>query len=348
MILTQEYKEHWSATSKLVFRFVFCYFSLYILLSFTGTVFEAPIRWIGDTIVGIDYEYSVHGYGSGDHTYAYRSLVFILVSSVIATVIWSVLDRRRASYNLLFYWFLVFVRMYIIYFMFVYGFIKVFKTQFPYPSLSRMLKPLKDFSPMGLAWTYMGYSKGFNIFTGGLEVLGGLLLIPRRTQTLGALVVAGVMTHVAAMNFMFDIPVKLFSVHLVLMALLIFSTDIKRFVNVFITNKPTNAYNYFRPTLKPYYNKLTLGLKVVLTLYFMYSFSASGMKDVKKWGDEREKPNLYGIWETNYFIKNNDTIPATFEDNKRWQHLIIDYKDNAMVTKLNRKKIGFTHLPVIA
>jgi hypothetical protein len=39
----------------------------------------------------------------------------------------------------------------------------------------RLLKPYGESSPMGLLWTFMGYSTGYNLFTGGAEALGGLL-----------------------------------------------------------------------------------------------------------------------------------------------------------------------------
>jgi len=41
-----------------------------------------------------------------------------------------------------------------------------------------MIEPLGEFSPMGLMWTFMGYSKGYNRFVGGAEMLGGILLRP--------------------------------------------------------------------------------------------------------------------------------------------------------------------------
>ncbi|WP_418512364.1 hypothetical protein [Corallibacter sp.] len=331
MILSLEPKANWSTMAKIVFRFAFCYFILYILLSFTGSLFQAPIRWVGDVFLNIDYKYDVSGYGSGDNTFSYVSLFTNFLLSIILTLIWSVIDRKRASYNALLYWFTVIIRIYIIYFMLVYGFIKVFKSQFPYPSLTRMLQPLGKFSPMGLAWTYMGYSNGFNIFTGSLEVIAGLLLIPKRTQSLGALMVAGVMTHVAVMNFMFDIPVKIFSVHLVLMAIFIFSTDIKRILNVFFLNKPTKSYTHYRPTKEPFYNVLTTWLKVSFLLLVLALIVPRGFSSQKKWGDQRAKPHLYGIWESSYFIKNNDTLPPLTTDSNRWRYLIIDYKDRASV-----------------
>ncbi len=244
MFLTQEFKEQWSYSAKIIFRFLFSYFSIYIFLLVLGSFFEIPFKWVGKIILRIGYGYDVNGFGSGDHTYAYVSLFIGSVLSVLGTTVWSILDRKRKNYNKPLYWFLVILRVVLIAAMFLYGFVKIFQVQFPYPSLTRLLEPLGNFSPMGLAWTYMGYSEGFNMFAGLMEVLGGLLLIPRRTQTLGAFIVAGVMTHVATMNFMFDIPVKLFSLHLVLMAILIFMTDVKRFSDVFIKNRSVEKYDY--------------------------------------------------------------------------------------------------------
>jgi hypothetical protein len=64
---------------------------------------------------------------------------------------------------------------------------------------------------MGLLWTFMGASAAYTIFTGLGELVGGLLLTTRRTALAGALVSAAVMTHVAVLNFCYDVPVKLFS-----------------------------------------------------------------------------------------------------------------------------------------
>ena len=120
-----------------------------------------------------------------------------------------------------------------------YGFAKVYKTQFPEPSLIRLLQPLGSFSPMGLAWTYMGFSEAYNMYTGMLEVLGGLLLIWRRTTTLGALLVAGVMSHVVVMNFTYDIPVKLLSMHL------LEGLDIHFSIFIFLNSKGIFLSNIF-------------------------------------------------------------------------------------------------------
>jgi hypothetical protein len=61
-----------------------------------------------------------------------------------------------------------------------------------------------------------------------MELLGGLLLVWRRTALLGACVSIGVMLNVMLMNFCYDVPVKLFSAHLVVAGLCILLPDARR------------------------------------------------------------------------------------------------------------------------
>jgi hypothetical protein len=300
-------------------------------------LFETPFRWIGKEILKINYDYEVSGNGSGDHTFAYLTLFVTVILTFIIVIIWSILDRSRKSYNKLLYWFLVFLRVVLVATMLFYGFVKIFKLQFPSASLTHLLDPLGDFSPMGLAWTYMGFSKGFNVFVGFLEVLGGLLLIPRRTQTLGSFLIIGVMTQVAVMNFCYDIPVKLFSVHLVLMALVIFITD-NRFLNVFIKNKAVKKYNYYHPVKNTKYHKVIFWIKSI-GLFILVSFISFNFYTTERnRGNNRKKPLLYGIWEATSFTKNGDTLQPLITDNFRWRYLIIDLKDEATIKTMDDLK----------
>ncbi|MFT4535022.1 MAG: hypothetical protein ACJA1A_001392 [Saprospiraceae bacterium] len=343
-LLTQEYREHWNTASKMFFRLLFIYFVLYILLAFLSPLFETQYRWIGKVTFGIGYEYEVSGNGSGDHTFAYLTLFVNVVSTIVIFIIWTLLDRKRGNYNELQYWFFVFLRFVLIAAMIVYGFVKVFKIQFPSASLTHLLDPLGDFSPMGLAWTYMGFSKGFNVFVGLLEIVGGLLLIPRRTQTLGAFIVMGVMTQVAVMNFCYDIPVKLFSVHLILMAGAIFITD-HRFFDVFINNKKVEGYNYYHPIKSAKYHNAIFWVKSI-GLFIIVSFISFNLyTTMNHRGENRKKPLLYGIWEASSFVQNGDTLQAIVTDHYRWRYLIVDLKDEATVKTMDDIKHQYKFVP---
>ncbi|MBJ6367720.1 DoxX family protein [Snuella sedimenti] len=301
---------------------------------FSSRLFETPFKWLGKTVLDINYSYDVNGFGSGDNTYAYVTLVINVILAIIISIIWILLGNSRKNYNKLFYWFIVALRIFLISFMFSYGSVKIIQLQFPYPSLAKMLEPLGNFSPMGLAWTYLGYSKGYNLFMGLMEIIGGLLLIPRRTSTLGAFITMGVMTHVVIMNFTYDIPVKIFSIHLTLMALFIFSTDLKRFIKIFITNKPIRSYDYFNPIKNKTYHKIILWTKCILIIAFFSIFF------VQSYGNNRgksntNKPPLYGVWEVTEYIKEGDTLQPLITDTERWRYLIIEQANHAIAKTMN-------------
>ena len=341
MLLHQTYKEQWTEKSKLIFRFIFSYVVLYIVLMFTSGLLENPFRWIGKAILGFNYDFDVSGYGSGDNTYAYITLFINFVLAILLTIIWSFFQRHKKDYNKAFYWLIVVLRIFIFSAMLLYGFVKVFQIQFGPPSFVRLLQPLGEFSPMGLAWTYMGYSKGFGMFAGVMEILGGVLLVSRRTSTLGAFIVMGVMTQVAMMNLMFDIPVKLFSIHLVFMALIIFMTDISRFTNVFIKNKAVEHSEFYHPNTSKGYHRIIGNVKKILIPIILVASCILGYLGELNINDKNHRPHLYGIWETETFIKNNDTLPPIITEVERWRYLLIENKGGAVIKSMNDDLSGY-------
>lgn len=340
MRLSHEYREQWSTSSKVLFRLLFVYFSLYFFFFVAGSLLTPVLVKLGQAI-GSEGRLERFPTGSGDTTMAYLQLLFLALIIPPLTIIWSILDRKRPSYNQFFYWFLVILRMFLILQMFIYGFAKIYKVQFPTTSLARLLMPIGEMSPMGLAWTYMGHSEGFNMFVGILEVLGGLLLIPRRTQTLGAFITIGVMTQVMMMNFFFDIPVKLFSAHLVAMALIIFMADWRRFSQVFIKNETATAIQYYEVSRDPHYKKLIFWFKVIVASILIGLMCWQGYSRERSFGDKREKPELYGIWEVSTFVKNADTLPPLLTDQNRWRYLIVDRKGSATIKFMTDKTIWY-------
>src|SRR5262249_59191874 len=101
--------------------------------------------------------------------------------------------------------------------MFSYGFIKMIPLEMLFPQLSRLIEPFGNFSPMGVLWASVGASPGYEICSGCVETLGGILLFIPRTATLGALICLANMTQVFVLNMTYDVPVKLFSFQLILM-----------------------------------------------------------------------------------------------------------------------------------
>lgn len=306
---------------------------------FFSGLLEQPFRWIGAEILHIDYNYERNGFGSGDNTYAYITFFVNLVLAFLIVVIWSIADRKRKNYNKFYYWLTVILRLFLIVFMFSYGFVKVFQIQFQPPSLIRMLQPIGEMSPMGLAWTYMGYSKGFGAFAGLMEIVGGILLIPRRTIALGAFIIIGVMAQVAMMNLSFDIPVKLFSIHLILMALVLFLSDKNRFWYAFLKNRKAKFQNSEHPIKNRefhnvvYWTKI-IGLIVILGLGCVFGYSAQQKMSPN---NTKNLSELYGIWEVDYMVQNSDTISPLLSNTNRWHYLILERKGRAVVKTIGNR-----------
>jgi len=327
----------WNIFQMISFRFIFIYFGLYIstfFISFlpyttslvrwlTYNIQSLPV-WVADKFLGI--EITVFPGGSGDTTYNYVEILTFFILALIITAIWSILDRKRVNYKKLLLYFSIYVSYYVALNMFSYGFSKIFYLQFSAPSLTRLLQPYGSSSPMGIAWTFMGASKTYTMFSGFAEVLGGLLLLHRRTRTFGALTVFSVMLNVFMMNMSYDIPVKIFSFHLMIMMLFVALLDYKRILNLFGLKK---SFQVSVPPVKYFQNrKLSIGIwvfKIVFLAYGIYTLINNNLEYVNE-TKNKSKPVLYGIYDVETYVINKDTIAPLLTDKTRWKKIISDGK----------------------
>ncbi|PQB08134.1 hypothetical protein BST83_14025 [Polaribacter filamentus] len=327
--------KNWSLISKIIFRFSFSYFTVFILLLFLALFIETPLRWFADTILNWGADFKMESTGSGDRSFDYVRFFLNLILAFFTCIVWSILDKKRTSYTTLFYWFQSVLRLFLCIAMILYGLAKVFKGQFADPSLEFLLQPVGELSPMGLAWVFMGHSMVYNIFLGSLEILGGLLLLYRKTSTLGSLLILGIMMNVTIMNLTYDIPVKLFSIHLVLMAFILLVANGKRVLNFFLKNEATEKLLYInyiknKSFLKVirFFKKATIIIVTILVILQCFiNFKATEQL--------RSNSEIRGIWKVETFTKQNDTLAPLLTDSFRWRYLIIDYKKKAVVKKMN-------------
>ncbi|WP_346318458.1 DoxX family protein [Chitinophaga sp. YIM B06452] len=335
----------WSAGEKLAFRFFFVFFALFIFpfpltfLPYAGELYEQLwqlfIPWAGAHILHLPDPITIFTNGSGDTTFDYVKAGAMLVLAALAALIWAVADRRRRNYDTLHHWLRVWLRYYVAYMMFIYGFAKIFHLQMPSPYLSQLVQPFGDKSPMGLAWSYVGYSKAFSAFTGWAEVVAGLFLLFRRTTLLGAVLSAFVTVNIVAINFCFDVPVKLFSSFLLLVSLFLMAPDVKRLANLFILNKPVQPKVFRTYVHKRWMRVSAVVLKSLFIIFILYSQIEGSMGGMKRYGDDRAKPPLFGIYNTELLVRNHDTVPPLMTDTTRWRQLIIQFERNAQVKLMN-------------
>lgn len=338
---------NWSPAKKILFRFVCVYVVMYALShpfgmplgdlieKYYGLLWDSPVLWVGTHVFGV--EITVRPAGSGDTTFNYVQIFSMAVLSALLCLVWSLLDRKRRHYTTLFYGLVVFVRYYLAFVMLTYGFVKVFKAQFPFPALETLVQAYGHSSPMHLLWTFMGYSASYTFFAGLGEVVGGLLLFFRRTTTLGALVVIGVMSNVAMLNLSYDVPVKLFSLHLVLLASFLIARDLRRVVNVFVLNRPAPPADLTAPVTNVRVKRGGAVLKVLVIGYVLFTQVKGGLEAQRNWGDKRPKPALYGLYDVETFVQNGDTLAPLLTDPVRWRRLMVDWERFVSIKKMDNQ-----------
>jgi hypothetical protein len=342
----------WGPARRLLFRLLFAYLVLYNLpfpLQFLpyGAAIARPyqelwnkaVPWVGEKVFRVTI--TVLPNGSGDTTYNYVQVFCFLFLAVAATAVWTALDWKRSDYALLHQWLRVYIRFALAAWMVTYGAVKVIKSQFPDPSLGRLVQPFGEASPMGLLWTFMGASEGYNVFTGAGEMLGGLLLTTRRTTLLGALVCLGVVGHVVVLNFCYDVPVKLFSCHLLLMAAFLAAPDLPRLANLFLLGRGVAAAEIRPAFRRKGLNRGALALRTLLVAGFVGLSLYGAQQSRKTYGDLAPKPPLFGIWNVEDFEADGKVLPPLTTDAVRWRRVIVGYRGSVAVQLMDDSRRAY-------
>ena len=341
----------WSRWKKILFRFFFIYFLLFInpigmsptlpVWKYVQDGYDSLINWVVNVVdrhlfhiqppPGVPIPVND---GAGDTSYFWAELCVFVLLAAIGCLVWSLLDRRRKNYDRLGYYLRTAIRYFTALMCFQYGILKIFYLQMPAPSLSQLATPLGDFGSMRMCWMYMGYGSPYQVFGGMLEVVAGLLLLYRRTVTLGLLTALGVFVNVAAMNLTYDIPVKGFSMELTFCCLYLLIWDHQRLFSFLALNRPAGNTRLYEPVDS---GKRMRIARVVLKLYFVYfaigqTFHADRNRYLQlHQAAAAAGPIHRGVYAVRVFALNQDTIPPSFMDSARWKDVIFDTRGRGSV-----------------
>ena len=229
----------WSPAVRLAFRIAFIYFICFIVLGANGTlldIFPVVGGWIQDKLnwplnhlsefvgqhlfhlTGIAAHW--HPSESGDTAMNWIHDGLVLTIALAGGILWTILshlrNNPRTDYRTLHAWLRFFLRLTCAMFMIGYGMVKVFPFQMPPPSVAVLTEPAGNMAPMTFLWNLIGLSPVYEMICGSAEVLGGVLLLYRRTALAGAIFSTFVVTNIVLYNYCYDVPVKLFATNLLL------------------------------------------------------------------------------------------------------------------------------------
>ncbi len=348
----------WPPVARVAFRFCFLYFGLYCVLTqiilsvliipkvdwsdpATLLPFRSVVFWVGAHVFGLKMPLVYSGSGSGDKYFDWVLVFCIFVFAAIATAVWSVADRKRQDYAALQKWFWLFLRFCLGGQMLIYGGIKAVPLQMHYPFLFVQTEPFGNLSPMGVLWASIGASPAYETFAGCAELLGGFLLMFPRTVMLGALVCLADLTQIFVLNMTYDVPVKQFSFHLMLMALLILAPDVKRLGNFFFLNRPAGAAER-APLFAARRAQRIAGACIAFLWLWMIGNNVYGAwEGWRQYGGGASRPPLYGIWNIEEYRVEDKALPLLATDAQQWRRIIFDFPELAMVERMDDSRTGY-------
>ena len=205
----------WSHATRIAFRFAFCV-AVLSAIHFVGFVpsyvqpaaLQAKVTgWIAP--VGNAEAHATTAIAaamiSPRALYPLRYAISVAAVSLTLTLLWTLIDRRRTSYPGLNRWLRLYARYALIVVTMVYALVKVIPTQFGYLTPGELLKPIGQLNRFWVLWNFMVVSTGYTVFAGLVELAGCVLLLFSRTTVLGALLLAGTMTNVLAMDLAYRV-----------------------------------------------------------------------------------------------------------------------------------------------
>jgi uncharacterized membrane protein YphA (DoxX/SURF4 family) len=334
----------WSLALRIAFRFCFVYLGLFCVTNqplvgmFTPALVDVPslcdmwpLRqttvWVAVHLFRMRSTLVIDDVHTSDKTFDWIFLFISVIVSIVATAVWSLLDRKRSEYAKLHAYFRLFVRIALVVQLLTYGLAKVIPIQMPYPALFKFVEPFGYFSPEGVLWTSIGAAQAYEIFAGFAETTAGVLLIFPRTTMLGALLAMADMTQVFMLNMAYDVPVKIVSFHLLLLALFLLAPDVPRLWAALFSDQPVPARTP-SPILRS-----RRAQRIALAIQVIYAVAIVGLdlKDgYRLWfieGGAHPRSPFYGIWEVEEYSVDGQLRQPLITDNERWHRMIVDYPD---------------------
>ena len=346
----------WRLATRLAFRFAAIYCLLYVLMTqmlpgmlpipgietvYPGAleILQNGVRWVARSVFGFGGPIVAFG-GSGDKAYDWTLAFCLLVGSAVLTLLWSVLDRRPA-HPTLFKWFRLFLRFAIAGTMASYGLAKAIPTQMPYPSLLRLIEPYGFFSMMGVLWAKIGASPAYETFTGVVELTAAVLLVIPGLTLAGGLLSLAASTQIFVLNMTYDVPVKLFSLHLVAMSLVLLAPDMKRLFHLLVLDRPVPSSSHQPIFRKRLAQRILIVGQLALGGWIVWSNYSQTMEGYRTFGAGAPRPPLYGLWDIERMTIGGVERAPLITDYDRWRRVVIQRATSISFQRMDDTILGY-------
>ena len=207
---------------------------------------------------------------------------------------------------------------------------------------ARLLEPFGNFSPMGVLWYSVGSSFPYERFAGAMELTAAVLLFVPRLSMLGAMVLVADSVQIFTLNMTYDVPVKLFSLHLIVMGLVLLAPEMRRLTDVLILNRATGP-----STLPPLARSVTmrrvlLAAQIVFGAYILGTSFVDARASWFSRGFGAPKPPLYGIWTVEKMTVDGVERAPLVTDWGRWRRVVVQNAATIAFWRMDDSFIGYS------
>lgn len=332
----------WSDNEKFLFRVFALYFFIQALpldKQFFGQLLSLSQHSLQYSEIFNLAHYSPKFISGADSFINWGIVALIALAGAVA---WSFADKSSIEYNKLSYWIRVIVRYRLAVGILVYGFIKFFPIQAPWPSISNLNTNYGDFNRWKLFSLSLGIVPNYQSFLGLVEIITGGLLLFRKTSTIGAFIIIIFTGNVFMSNLAYEGGEYIYSLYLISFALFLLIFDLQRIISLLILQKPTIP-NRFKPVPTVNWQRYTrLALKTFFIFFFvvLYGFKTrSGLqKGLTLYPITKGLSNTAGLYNVTSFNINHENIPYSKTSAIRWQDVVFE-KWNTISIKSNRPVI---------
>lgn len=327
----------WSLSKKFIFRVTFLY-ALFFSLPIHSSVYKylSKMDWSAincrdffvvatyrhPTLLEIDSE-SFHWGLLG-----YINFILPLFIAIPIAAIWSFLDKKRKNYQKLYYWLEVIIRYRVGLGMVAWGYRKLMPSQMVLPTYSILDTPFGDIQAQKLYWQAVGIIPSYEVFLGFAEFIPGILLLFRKTTTLGALLAGVVMINVALANHAYDGSVHIHSAAYALLCLILVWPNLSKLWLLLVREKDVVIEKYYPEFKQKWVRNTRIGVKAFVFAAFVFWFFMLQVEDYQitpyRLPQVPGVPELRGYYDVKEFKVNGKILAYNPLDSVRWQKAIFE------------------------
>nr|WP_295922272.1 DoxX family protein [uncultured Dyadobacter sp.] len=330
----------WSKAEKTAFRIALIYFVIQALpfdAQFFRTFFG--INWLSPQFQDLfrlttymPAFVSADAWGIG----SFANWFIALLIAVVGAALWGFWGKDRQAYNQLYYWLRVLLRYRLAMGLIGYGVLKLFKLQLPGPTLSDLHSSYGDYLPWKIYALTTGIGSAYYEQTIGLvEIVAAVLLLFRKTATIGASIAIFVLTNIVIANFAYELGEHVYSAYLLSIALFLFAYDLPRLYKVFVKRQFASAAGFKPVFSQNWVVRSRLALKAVIVVFLVvYGLKTYAGSDNWPFPAEAGLRNACGFYNVSEYEVNQGTIPYSLTDAERWNNVVFE-KWNTISVKKN-------------